>query len=82
MTGGGGVMMTSASTDVVYSALQAPQLDLRGCEGERGRKGGDRRRKEVNGEEVGGKERGWKKKGRRNGKGSEGRDGTPLFGTK
>jgi len=36
---------------------------LRGCEGERGRKGGERRRKEIKGEEVGGKERGWKKKG-------------------
>jgi len=41
-----------------------------------------KRRKEVKGEEVGGKERGWKKKGRGNGWGSEGRDGTPLFGTK
>ena len=36
----------------------------------------------LKGDAVGGKEKGWKKKGRGNGRGSEGRDGTPLFGTK
>ena len=34
------------------------------------------------GEEVGGKKREWKKERRGNGRGSEGTDGTPLFGTK
>ena len=48
-------------------------------EGEMGRKGGERRRKEVKGEEVGGKKRGWKQKGEEMEGGSEGRDGTPLF---
>ena len=63
MTGGGGVMTTSASTGVVYSAPQAPYLDLRGYGGERGTKGGERRRKEVKGEEVGGKGKGMEEKG-------------------
>ena len=35
MTGGGGVMTTSASTGVVYSAPQAPIAGFEGCEGER-----------------------------------------------
>jgi len=44
MTGGGGVMTTSASIGVIYSALQTPSLGLRGRKGERGRKRGERRK--------------------------------------
>ena len=83
MTGGGVVMSDDFSQH--RRRLQrspGPLAGFEGWEGERGRKGGERRRKEVKGEEVGERENGWKKKGRGNGRGSEGRDDTPLFGTK
>ena len=40
MTGGGGVMTTSASTGVIYSAPQNPELDVRGWEADGRRKEG------------------------------------------
>ena len=82
MTGGGGVMTTSASTGVVYSAPQAP---IAGFEGMWSGKGKERRGKKTKGGKGRGgrgKGKGMEEKGRWNGRGSEGRDGTPLFGTK
>ena len=38
MTGGGGVMTTSASICVIYSAPQTPELDVRRWEADGGRK--------------------------------------------
>ena len=81
MTGGGGVWRLQPA-QASFTALPRPSSWIWGMWRGKGRKGGERRRKEVKGEEVGKKERGWKKKGRGNGRGSEGRDGTPLFGTK
>ena len=80
MTGDGGVMTTSASIGVIYSAPQAPSWisgDVRGKAKER------RGKKTKGGKGRGGmgKGKGVEEKMRGNGRGSEGRDGTPLFGT-